>query len=61
MVTVLGPSPFESIGAGGVEGLVDEVAPGGLEVEVGKVELRQLVSSETPTTLTSDEPPEQSY
>ena len=62
MVTVLGPLPFGgSPPAGGVEGLVDDVGVGGLEVEAGESDLRQLLSSETPTSLTSDEPPEQEY
>lgn len=60
MATVLGPLSFESFWppGGGVEGLVDEVALGGLEVEAGEVELRQLVSSEAPTSFMSEEPPE---
>ena len=60
MVTVLGPLPLGGVPlAGGVEGLVDDVGVGGLEVEAGESDLRQLLSSETPTSLTSEEPPEQ--
>lgn len=54
-----------SLGGGELEELVgelvDEVGLGGLEVEAGELELRQLLSSEAPTSLTSDEPPEQGY
>jgi len=56
-VTVLGPLPFVGSPLGGDEGLVDDVGVGGLEVEAGELDLRQLVSSETPTSLTSEEPP----
>jgi len=59
MATVLVPPPFVGTPPGGVvEGLVDDVGVGGLEVEAGELDLRQLLSSETPTSLTSDEPPE---
>lgn len=61
MATVLGPPGLGAPGGGAVEGLADEVALGGLEVEAGEVELRQLLSSETPTSLTSEEPPERGY
>ena len=65
MATVFGPlafgifSPFWPDGV--VEGLVDELGLGGLEVEAGELGLRQLLSSEAPTSLMSDEPPERSY
>jgi len=59
MVTVLGPLPFVGFPLAGVEGLVDDVGVGGLEVEAGESDLRQLLSSEIPTSLTSEEPPEQ--
>ena len=62
MATVFGPLPFVGFPlAGGDEGLVDDVGVGGLEVEAGESDLRQLLSSETPTSLTSEEPPEQEY
>jgi hypothetical protein len=63
MATVLGPPPPFGLpwpdDEG--EGLVDELGVGGLEVEAGELAFRQLVSSEAPTSLTSDEPPEQGY
>lgn len=68
MATVLGPLGPPSFGIscpfwpdGVVEGLVDELGLGGLEVEAGELALRQLLSSEAPTSLMSDEPPEGSY
>ena len=60
MVTVLVPPPFGGLPPDGeVEGLVDDEGVGGFEVEAGESDLRQLLSSETPTSLTSEEPPEQ--
>jgi hypothetical protein len=41
-----------------VEGPTNEVGPGGLEVDAGKLEPRQLLSLEAPTTTTLDAPPE---
>ena len=66
MATVLGPPSFGLLWPFGLDGgdeglLVDEVGLGGLEVETGESDLRQLVSSEAPTSLMSDEPPEWSY
>lgn len=65
MATVLGPPSFGLFGPDGTEGEaeepVEEVGLGGLEVETGELDCRQLVSSEAPTSLMSDEPPERSY
>jgi hypothetical protein len=40
--------------------LANEVGAGGLGVDAGASESRQLLSPEAPTTLTSDEPPKRS-
>jgi hypothetical protein len=59
MATVLDPLFFPSLGGGEAEGPPDEVeiGVGGFEVDEGVVELIQLLSPDSPTSTTLDDPP----